>query len=95
MSAFDDMATIEQVQENPQLLGVLNVQNTKYEQDGKYRQYKKGEISEDVFVHEYVGPLGPGYLIYEYKTVDKERWFRVLNFGPETWHERDWAVYSP
>lgn len=60
----------------------------------KYRQFKRGDIDPNVEVFEYSSPEGPGYVMYEYKTVDNAEYVRSTNTGPETWRAHDWQIIT-
>lgn len=69
-------------------------QSDYFAEHGKYQQFKKDTIENGTEVNEYVGPLGAGYISYEYKEVDGQLFCRATNVGPETWQGHDWIPYN-
>lgn len=61
-------------------------------QSGKYTQYLRDEYAPDTEIDEYQGPLGVGYVLFEYITKDSNQYCRKTNYGPETWFSSDWIL---
>lgn len=91
-----DLQTL--IAEKPALSTVATEQEQYKLQNGTYKQYRPGEIAPDIFIHEFGGPDGLGYQIYEYKTVDKKNYVRstAVNAGErESWRNFDWVEIIP
>jgi len=86
------------ISEKPTLATVTTEQEQYKEQNGAYKQYKLGELAPDIFVHEFGGPDGLGYQVYEYKTEKGKNYVRstAVNAGRrEEWRNFDWVEIVP
>lgn len=63
---------------------------------GKYEEIKRGTISQDLEVQEYVAPGGAGYQVIEYDVRADGVYWRSYGKGPEQKQRSfDWAVLHP
>ena len=87
------MQTLADIKSDSAALTSIDVSQEAYHsQFGKYQQFKLNDLSPDIEIDEYKGPLGDGFIVYEYKIVGKDRFCRKTNYGPETWHSSDWIL---
>jgi hypothetical protein len=68
-------------------------QSDYFMQHGKYQQFSKDAIAPNSEVYEYVGPKGPGYVLYEYYQKGDVTYWRGINHGPEDDQGFDWTLY--
>lgn len=52
--------------------------------NGKYTQYKLGELKDNLEVHEYVSPKGAGYQVYETETRSDGKYVRSYGSGEDS-----------
>jgi len=63
-------------------------------ENGKYRQYLKDEFKKGIEIHEYVGPRGSGYRVFEEEMRSDGLWKRIYGEGPES-PFIDWRLVVP
>lgn len=71
---------------------VNTIQGEYFQRSGKYKQIKTDESkSADFYVHEYEGPLGKGFIVFEEKDQDGKRMIKSTDYGPEQ-RSFDWKI---
>lgn len=69
---------------------IVSEQETKVSVDGKYKQYLRDEITKDSEVHEYDGPDGTGYVLFQFETRKDGEYMRTMGEGGEAYRYFDW-----
>lgn len=68
---------------------IQSIQNAYFLSNGKYLQIKEFNGDPNIYCHEYSGPLGAGYIIYE----KDGNLLKATDMGPEgrsfDWREND------
>jgi len=67
------------------LLDIVTEQAQYFTVHGKYFQASPEVTGGVMQIHEYVGPLGAGYMAI----LESDGWIKVADFGPEG-HSADW-----
>jgi hypothetical protein len=61
---------------------------------GKYQNLKLGVYAPNIEIDEYVGPLGVGFILYEYASDVGLDYCRKTNYGPEDRFSSGWILLN-
>jgi hypothetical protein len=69
---------------------IQSMQDAYFAAHGKYQQF----TYDGATIGEYTGPLGPGYIVYEYKEENGINFTKATDFGNEG-RSFDWQEIEP